>query len=178
MSTKVRKSSLVMTISTCLRVWKGKRWETSFCTWVPFFDAIVTMIFWNVSWAIMHSFPHRQHSKWILKSLMVWPYCHHERCPIIRCGILKQIWNVIRKRAEDKWNERVLGWAHNQAPIVGPTHEQRCVCTTSKWTSTKNEVNFYSYGSFIKEHCIWGYDCITRLSKGKTCDQITLSNIA
>jgi hypothetical protein len=103
---KVRKLSLVMIISTCLHVWWGKMWETSLYMWAPLSDAITTMVSWNVSWAIVHSLPHGQHSKWILKSSMVWPHWHHERCKTIGCRILKQIWNVVRKWAEDKRNER------------------------------------------------------------------------
>jgi hypothetical protein len=35
----------------------------------------------------------------------------------VGCDILKGIWNVVKKWAEDKWNEKVLGRANNQAVI-------------------------------------------------------------
>ncbi len=74
MSTKVRKSSLMMTISTHLRVWQGQRWETILSTWAPFFNAIIAIVFQNVSWVAMCSLLHGQHSKCIPKSLMLQPH--------------------------------------------------------------------------------------------------------
>jgi hypothetical protein len=71
-SVRVWKLFLVMTISTCLHVWQGKRWESSLYTWASFSNAIVVMISRSISWDAMHSFLQRQHSKWILKSMMVW----------------------------------------------------------------------------------------------------------
>jgi hypothetical protein len=131
-SARVRKLSLVMTISTRLCVWQRKRWETSLYTWAPLFDVIIAMVFQSISWAAMHSFPHRQHSKWIPKSLMVWSHWHRERCAIVRCGISRQIWSVVRKWAKDKWNERVLGQVNNQAVTIGPTQEWKHACTISE----------------------------------------------
>jgi len=91
----------------------GKRWKTFFYMWVPLSNVIVTTIFWSVSWAAVCSFPHRQCNKWIPKSLMVWPHLNRERCKTIGCGLLRQIWSVIRKWAEDRWNEGVLGRTNN-----------------------------------------------------------------
>jgi hypothetical protein len=99
---------LVMTISTHLCVWWGKRWETSLCTWAPIFNMMAIMIFQNISYVAMHSLSHGQCNKWIPKSSMVWPHWHHERCGTIGCGIPKQIQSAIRKWVKDKWNERVL----------------------------------------------------------------------
>jgi hypothetical protein len=87
----------------------GKRWKTSLYT----FDAIIAMVFWSISWAIVCSLPHRQCSKWIPKSLMVWSHLHCERCRTIRCGIPRRIRNVVKKWAKDKHNEGVLGWTKN-----------------------------------------------------------------
>jgi hypothetical protein len=87
------------------------------------------------------SLSHEQCSKWVPKSSMVWPHWHCERCETIRCDIMKRIWSVIRKWVEDKQNQRVLTQANNQAPVVGPTHEQNCVRTTSKKTAARSEVN-------------------------------------
>jgi hypothetical protein len=94
---QVRKLSLMMTISIHLHVWRGKRWETSFYTWAPLFDALAAKVSWSVSWAIVRSLLHGQRSKWIPKSSMVWSHWHHERCVTI--GILKRIWNAIKKWA-------------------------------------------------------------------------------
>jgi hypothetical protein len=91
-SAKVQKLFLVMTISIHLHVWRGKRWETFFCTWAPFSDAITTTISWSISWAIMRSFSHMQRNKWIPKSLMVWSHWHCERCIIVGCGITNRNW--------------------------------------------------------------------------------------
>jgi len=57
-SAKVRKPSLVMTISICFHVWQEKRWKTFLYTWTPFSDAIVTTISQNVSWVVVCSLPH------------------------------------------------------------------------------------------------------------------------
>jgi SET domain-containing protein len=44
-----------------------------------------------------------------------------ERCVIVGCGIPKQIWSAIKKWAKEKWNERVVGQANNQALTIEPT---------------------------------------------------------
>jgi hypothetical protein len=93
---KVWKLSLIMTISICLLVWQGKKWKTSLYTWAPSSDAIATTIFWTVSWVIMCSLSHGQHNKWIPKSSMVWPHWHRWKCVTIRCGIPKEIQNVVK----------------------------------------------------------------------------------
>jgi hypothetical protein len=89
-------------LSSCML---GKRWETFFYMWMPFSNVIAIMISWNVSWAAMRSFLHVQHNKWILKSWVIRPHWHHERCAIVRCGIPRQICNVVKKWVENKWNE-------------------------------------------------------------------------
>jgi hypothetical protein len=113
MSTKVRKLFMVMTITTCLRVWWGKTWETILCTWTPLSVEIDVMVFQSLSWVVVHSLLHEQRNKWIPKSSMVWPHWHCERCETIRCGIPRWIHNVIRKWADDKQHEGVLGWINN-----------------------------------------------------------------
>jgi hypothetical protein len=154
-SIKVRKLSLVMIIFTRLCVWWGKKWKTSLYMWAPLFDAIVAMVFWSVSWVVVQSFSHEQHSKWIPKSLMVWQHWHCERCGAIRCDILRQIQSVVRKWVDDKHNEGVLRQANNQAPVVGPAHEWRRARTKSKKTSITSEINSCSCSWSIKEDCIW-----------------------
>jgi hypothetical protein len=67
---------------------------------------------------------------------------------------LKRIQNVVRKWAEDKWNEGVLKQVNNQAPIVGPAHEQKRVRITSKGTFVRNKINSYLCNWSIKENCI------------------------
>ncbi len=116
-STTIQKSSLVMTIFTHLCVWWRKRWKTSLCTWTPFFDTIVVTISRNVLWFAVCSFLHKQCSKWISKSSMVWSHWHHEKCTT-GCDILRWIRSVVRRWVKDKWNEKVLGWANNQASII------------------------------------------------------------
>ncbi len=153
---KVWKLSMVTTISTRLHVWQGKRWETFLCTWVPFSNTIVATISQSVSWAIVRSFQHEQCSKWIPKSSMVWPHWHHEICAIVRCGVLRRIWNVVRKWAENKWNEGMIGWANNHAHIVRLAWERKHVRITSKKTFAKSEINFCSCSWSIKEDWIWG----------------------
>jgi hypothetical protein len=113
MSSKVWKSSLVITISICFQVWRGKRWVISFYMWVPLFDTIFTMIFWSISWVVVCSLLHKQCNKWISKSSIVWPHWHCERCSTMRCGIWRWIWNVVKKWVEYKWNEGVLGRVNN-----------------------------------------------------------------
>jgi hypothetical protein len=76
---------------------------------------------------------------------MIWPHWHHEKCVITTYGILRQIYNIIRKWVEDKWNERFLKWVNNQAPTAKLAQEWRCAHMTSKGMSTRSEVNFYSY---------------------------------
>jgi len=51
-----------------------KRWETFFYTWTPLSNVIAAMIFWSVSWIVMHSLSHKQFNKWIPKSSMVWSH--------------------------------------------------------------------------------------------------------
>jgi hypothetical protein len=60
---------------------------------------------------------------------------------------------AVRKWAENKWNEGVLGWANNEALVIGPTHERRRVCITSEGTCTRSEVNSCSCSWSIKEDC-------------------------
>jgi hypothetical protein len=148
MFVRIQRLSLVMTIFTCLHVWWGKRWKTSLYTWAPFSDVIVTMIFWSVSWATMCSFLHVQHNKWIPKSSMVWSHWHHERCTIVGYDISKQIWSATRKWAKDKWNERVLGQANNQALAVGLAQEWRHAHTTSKGAFDRSKVNSHLCNKF------------------------------
>jgi hypothetical protein len=123
--------SLIMTISTPLHLWRGKRWETSLCTWTPFSNAIVAMVFRSVSWATMCWLLHEQCSKWIPKSSIIWPHWHNKRCGIIGCGIPKQIWSVVSKWVEDKRNGRVLGRVNNQAPATKFAQEWKHAGMTS-----------------------------------------------
>jgi len=115
-------------------------------------DAIVVMVSQSISWATMRSFPHEQRNKSILKSLMVWPHWHCERCAIVRRVILRWIWNVVRKWTKEKQNERVLGWINNQTPTTGPTHEWKRVRITSKGTSIKSKVNSCLCNCSIKKN--------------------------
>ncbi len=101
-STKVRKLFLVMKISIRLHVWQGNRWDTSIYTWAPLCNAIATLLFQSISWAAMCSLLHRQCSKWIPKSSMVWSHWHHEICATVGCDISRRIRNAIRKWAKDK----------------------------------------------------------------------------
>jgi hypothetical protein len=71
-------------------------------------------------------------------------------------GIPKWIQNVVRKWAENKWNEGVFRRANNQAPVVGPTRERRHVRTTCEGTFVKSEVNICLCSWSIKENYIWG----------------------
>jgi hypothetical protein len=121
MFAKVQKFSLVMTISIHICVWLGKRWKTSFYTWVPFSDVIVALVFRSISWVAMCSLLHGQCSKWIPKSLMVWPHWYCERCATVVCGIPRWIQNVVKKWVKNKRNERLLRRINNQALIVAPT---------------------------------------------------------
>jgi hypothetical protein len=149
---KVQKLSLVIAISISLCVWWGKRWKTSFCMWARLFDVIVAVVFQNISWATM-CFSHTCN---VANGYPNHQWCC-ERCKIVWCDIPKWIWNVVRKWAEDKQNEWVLRWANNQAHVAKPTlEEQRHVCTTSKGTSSRSKINFYSCSWSIKENCIWG----------------------
>jgi len=50
---------------------KGKGGETFFCTWGPLYNAIATTVSQSVSWATMHSLPHKWGVKWIVKSSMI-----------------------------------------------------------------------------------------------------------
>jgi hypothetical protein len=99
-----------------------------FCTWTSFFDVIAAMVSWSVSWVAMCSFSHKQCSKWIPKSSMVWPHLALWKMQNCRMWYIEmKIWDVVRKWAENKQNKGVLGWTNNQALVVGLTHEQRCV---------------------------------------------------
>jgi hypothetical protein len=154
-STKVQKLFLLMKISIHFCVWWRKRWKIFFYMWVPLSDVIIAMISWSISWVVVHSLPHGQSSKWIPKSLMVWSHWHLEKCVIVGCGILRWIQSAIRKWAEDKWNEGVLRWTNNQAPIVGLAQEQRCACEIFKGTFVRCKVNSCLCNWSIKKKCIW-----------------------
>jgi hypothetical protein len=80
-------------------------------------------------------------------TLTLWKMC--------RMWYTKTIQNVVRKWAENKQNERVLGRANNQAPTVGLAQEQRHVHMTFERTSTKSKLNICSSSWFIKEYYIW-----------------------
>jgi len=86
---------------------------------------------------------------------MVWPHLHYETCGTVWCGILRQIQSIVIKWVEDKWNEGVLGWTNNQAPIVGPTYEQKCVHTMFEGAFARSEVNSCSCSCSFKEDFIW-----------------------
>jgi len=58
----------------------------SFWTRVLLSKAIVTIIFWSVWWVDVRSFPQGHWNKWVLRSSMVWPHWHCERCVIVGCG--------------------------------------------------------------------------------------------
>jgi hypothetical protein len=167
---KVWKLSTVTTISTRFYVWQGKRWETSLCTWIPFSDTIVVTVSRSVSWAIVRSLQHDQHSKWLPKSSMIWPPWHHERCAIIRCDVLRQIWNVVKKWAEVKQNEGMIKWGNNHDPIARLAHGQRYASTTSKGTFVRSKIIFCSCSWSIKKDWIWGY-CTIR--SGNYCVKAT-----
>jgi len=122
--------------------------------WAPLFDAIATRISWNVSWATMHSFPHKQRNKWIFKSSMVSSHWHCEKYKNIGCGIPKQIWNALRKLAKDKQNEGVLGQVDNQALAIRHAQEWKHAHTTFEKTSIKSQINSCSCNWSIKEDCI------------------------
>ncbi len=72
----------------------------------------------------------------------------------------------------------MLGQANNQALAIGLAQERKHAHITFKRTSTRSEVSSCSCSWSIKKDYNWGYDCITRLSKGKTCDWTTLGNNA
>jgi hypothetical protein len=130
-----------MTISHRFHVWQGKRWETSLWIQAPLLMWWFATIFQSVSWATVRSFPHKQCNKCIPKSSMVWPHWHYETwCATVGCGILRWVQNVVRKWVEDKWNEEVLGWTNNQAPIARPTQEWRCACTIFEGAFVRSEV--------------------------------------
>ncbi len=61
---KIQKLSLEIKIFICHQVWRGKRWEISLQTCAPFSKTIVAIIFRNVSWVVICSFPQRHWSKW------------------------------------------------------------------------------------------------------------------
>jgi hypothetical protein len=73
-SIKVYKPFLVIRIFIHCRIWKRKRWETSFWTCVPFSKTLVPTISQNVLWVILCSFLHGHWNKWVPKSSMVWPH--------------------------------------------------------------------------------------------------------
>jgi hypothetical protein len=68
-----------------------------------------------------------------------------QKCVITRYGIMSQIYNVVRKWVEDKWNERLIKRVNNQTPIAKLAQEWRCVHMTSKGMFARSKVNFYSY---------------------------------
>jgi len=150
---KVRKLSLVITISIHLCVWQRKRWKTFIYTWDPLFNAIVVMYL-----KVYHGLQcthsrmgnrangHPNHQCYDHIGIC-------ERCTTIRCGIPRWIHSVVRKWAEDKQNKR-LGRINNQAPNAKPAQEWRCARTTSKRTYAKSEVNSYSCSWSIKEDYI------------------------
>jgi S-methylmethionine-dependent homocysteine/selenocysteine methylase len=106
---------------------------------------------WNISWAIVCSFPQGHQSKWVPRSSMVLPHSCHERWETIGCAEPKQIHSVVKKWAKVKWNVGVIGWANKQAPILRPTREWRHAHMISKRVSTKSEVNSYSCKHSTKE---------------------------
>jgi hypothetical protein len=57
MSIKVWKPFIVIRISTPHRMWWRKRCKTSFWTCVSLSKVIVVIVFWSVSWVVVHSFP-------------------------------------------------------------------------------------------------------------------------
>ncbi len=63
---------------------------------------------------------------------MIGPHWHHEKSVITRYGILSEIYNVVRKWVEDKWNERLIKWVNNQTPTTNLAQEWRCAHMTSK----------------------------------------------
>jgi hypothetical protein len=144
-SIKVQKPYLVIRISIHHQVWQRKRWETSLSKCVPLFKTIVVVVSWNVSWAIVRSFPQGHWSKWVPKLSMVWPHWHHERWATIGCGKPRQVCNVIRKWVDDKRNLGVIGQINNQASTPRPTHEQRHVCVISEGTFIQSEKKSCSY---------------------------------
>ncbi len=66
MFVKVWKLFMMIRISTWCRMWQRERWETSLCTCVSFFKAIVAMTSQKVLWAIMCSLLHKHWSKRII----------------------------------------------------------------------------------------------------------------
>jgi hypothetical protein len=71
---------------------------------------------------------------------MVWPHWHHEKCTNVGCGTLRWILNAIRKWFQGKQNEKMLGWANNQAPIARHAHERKQAHTTFGGMFTRSKV--------------------------------------
>jgi hypothetical protein len=83
---KVWKPSMVIKISICHLLWRGKRCKTFFCTCVVFSKIIVVMVSQRVSWVVVCSFSHGHWNKWIPKSLMLCPHWQYEICVTIGYG--------------------------------------------------------------------------------------------
>jgi hypothetical protein len=144
---RIQKSSLVMTISICLRVWWGKRWEIFFYVNSIFQHNICNNILKRIMGCsvfihmgnIANGYPNH------------WWYDHTKRCVTIGCGIPKWIRIVVKKWVEDKRNEGVLGQSNNQAPTAGPTQERKRVHVTPKGKFARRGSCSWS----IKKDCIW-----------------------
>jgi hypothetical protein len=55
-------------------VWQRKMWETSLWICSPLSKTIVTIISQSILWVVIRSLPQRHRSKWVHKSIMVWPH--------------------------------------------------------------------------------------------------------
>jgi hypothetical protein len=122
-SMKVWKLSLVIRVSTPHWVWRRKMRETSLWTCVSLSKIIVMIISRNASWVVICSFLQGHQSKWVPRSLMIWPHWHYERWVAIVCGKPRRICNAARKWVKDRRNASAVRQVNNQTPTFQPTHE-------------------------------------------------------
>jgi hypothetical protein len=153
MSIKVRKSSLVIRISTCRQVWRKKRWETSFLNTCSTLQSNSCNDILKCVMGCCMFTPIRASKQMGTKivndmtTLTPWKVGNY------RMWQTKMVHNVIRKWADDKWNVYVVGRTNNQVLALGPTHEQKHVRVISKITFTKKETNSCSCKWSAKEAC-------------------------
>jgi hypothetical protein len=93
---------------------------------------------------------------------MICPHWQCEKCVTIGYNEPKQVYDIIRKWIENKWNVSVIGRANNQTFITKLAQYWRCDYMTFEGTSTKNVANFWLCKWSIEITCKWKYDCIVQ----------------
>jgi hypothetical protein len=128
MSTKVRMSSLVSTMSTHqqeeLNVVEGNTCNCSCPTWKQASHTMMEKVSQIASWVPMHSLPWAQHKKWIPIGPMGCVHTHRGMPTIKGWGRPSCIWRAMQKIRK---NNRKVGKTNqvvNQVPILKQKHDK------------------------------------------------------